>query len=52
MWPNTREGMLEPYNSFYKVLSILDDIKIQRFWQKGHIIAMEEERIPKMVPDG
>jgi len=38
--------------SRYKNLSILDDIKIQRFGQKGHVIAMEEERIPKMVPDG
>jgi len=52
MWPNTREGMLEPYYSLYKDLSILDDIKIRRFGQKVHIIAMEKERIPKMVPDG
>jgi len=44
--------MLEPYYSLYKDLSNLNDIKIQTFGQKGHIIAMEKERIPKMVPDG
>jgi hypothetical protein len=38
--------------SLYKDLSIVDDIKIRRLGQKGHMVAMEQERIQKMVPDG
>jgi hypothetical protein len=53
--PLQRKGC-QPYlwNSeiycLYKDLSIVDDIKIRTLGQKGHIIAMEEERIQKMVP--
>ena len=33
--------------SLYKELNIVEDIKIRRLEWAGHIIRMEEERIPK-----
>jgi hypothetical protein len=38
--------------SLYKDLNIVDDIKIRRLGWAGHIIRMEDERIPKMVLNG
>jgi hypothetical protein len=38
--------------SLYKEPNIVDDIKIRRLGWAGHIIRMEEERIPKMVLNG
>jgi len=35
--------------SLYKELNIVEDIKIRRLEWAGHIIRMEEERIPKKV---
>jgi hypothetical protein len=35
--------------SLYKELKIVEDIKIRRLEWAGHIITMEEERIPKKV---
>jgi len=32
--------------SLYKDINIVDDIKIKRLRRVGHIIRMEEERIP------
>jgi hypothetical protein len=34
-------------NSLYKGLNIVDNIKIRRLGWAGHIIRMEEEKIPK-----
>ena len=36
----------------YKDLNIVEDIKIRRLGWAGHIIRMEEERIPKKVLNG
>jgi hypothetical protein len=38
--------------SFYKEPNIVEDIKIRRLGWAGHIIRMEEERIPKKVLNG
>jgi len=38
--------------SLYKELNIVEDIKIRRLEWAGHIIRMEEERIPKKVLSG
>lgn len=39
-------------HSLYKVLNIMDDIKIRGLGWVGHIIKMEEERIPKKILGG
>jgi len=38
--------------SLYKELNIVENIKIRRLGWVGHIIRMEEERIPKKVLNG
>jgi len=38
--------------SLYKGPNIVEDIKIRRLEWTGHIIRMEEERIPKKVLNG
>ena len=38
--------------SLYKEPNIVEDIKIRRLEWAGHIIRMEEERIPKKVLNG
>jgi len=38
--------------SLYKQPNIVEDIKIRRLELAGHIIRMEEERIPKKVLNG
>jgi hypothetical protein len=38
--------------SLYKELNIVEDIKIRRLEWAGHIIRMEEEKIPKKVLNG
>ena len=43
---NTRWRMLAPWMQ-YNDLNILKDIKIRRLGWAGHIIRMEEERIPR-----
>ena len=37
---------------YVKVSNIVEDIKIRRLGWTGHIIRMEEERIPKKVLNG
>jgi hypothetical protein len=39
-------------HSLYKDLHIIDDIKIRRQGWVGHIIKMEEERVPKKILGG
>jgi hypothetical protein len=40
-------------NSFlYKEPNIVEDIKIERLEWAGHIIRMEEKRVPKMILNG
>jgi len=39
-------------NSLYKEPNIVEDIRIRRLEWAGHIIRMEEERIPKKVLNG
>ena len=51
---NTRAGRWGPrwnseLSSLYKESSIVEDIKIRRLGWQGHIVRMEEERIPKKV---
>ena len=41
----------EIYN-LYKDLNIMDNIKIRRLGWAGCIVRMEDERIPKKVPNG
>jgi hypothetical protein len=41
----------ELYN-LYNNLNIMEDIKIRRLVWAGHIIRMEDERIPEMVLNG
>ena len=38
--------------TLYNDLNIVEDIKIRRLGWAGHIIRMEEERIPKKVLNG
>jgi hypothetical protein len=38
--------------SLYKDLNIVDDTKIRRLGWVGHIIRMEEKRIPKKILNG
>lgn len=38
--------------SLYKDLKIVDNTKIRRLGWAGHIIRMEEERIPKKILNG
>jgi len=38
--------------SLYSEPNIVEDIKIRRLGGAGHIIRMEEERIPKKVSNG
>jgi hypothetical protein len=50
--PNHERGCWHPrWNnelySLYKELNIVEDIKIRRLELAGHIIRMEEDRIPK-----
>ena len=48
---NNAETKMSPY-SLYKEPNIVEDIKIRRLERAGHIIRMEEERIPKKVLNG
>ena len=57
IWPNTRGGRWRPrWNSelysLYKEPNMAKDIKIRRLGWAGHIIRMEEERIPKKILNG
>jgi hypothetical protein len=51
-----RERWLPRWNNelytLYNDLNIVEDIKIRRLGWAGHIIRMEEERIPKKVLNG
>jgi uncharacterized Rossmann fold enzyme len=38
--------------SLYKESNIVEDVKIRRLEWAGHIMRMEEERIPKKVLNG
>jgi hypothetical protein len=38
--------------TLYNYLSIVEDIKIRRLGWAGHVIRMEEERVPKKVLNG
>ena len=38
--------------TLYKDLNIVEDIKIRRLGWAGHIMRMEEERIPKKILNG
>ena len=48
-WRPKCNGMI---HSLYKDLNIIDDIEIRRLGWAGHIIKMEEERIPKKILGG
>jgi hypothetical protein len=55
--PTQEEGCWRPRwnNELYRLyndLNIVEDIKIRRLGWAGHIIRMEEERIPKKVLNG
>lgn len=40
------------YDKYNKNLNIMDNIKIRSLGWAGHIITMEDERIPKKVLNG
>jgi hypothetical protein len=47
-----RPGWNNKLYSLYKESNIVEDIKIRRLGWAGHIIRMEEERIPKRGLNG
>jgi hypothetical protein len=46
------DGIMNELYSLYKEPNIVEDIKIRRLGWAGHIIRMEEERIPKRGLNG